>query len=134
MCKALIYTVNSASTAATLNAPVEIGSIIHKYGCAIHSDSSSFRITDSGYYDIDVSATFTAAVPGDVTLNVYSNGVLIPGATATETVTTANTEIRSVHFSATTKLNCWRDTKMLTIVATGTAPTITNIAVQIERE
>lgn len=133
MCKSLIYTVNATPLTATVDTPIDVGSIIRKQGYGIYADQAGFRLHDAGYYDIHVSATFTANAVGDVTIAVYSDGVPVLGGRATETITTANTEIRSINIGTTVRVQCMRDNPMITIVAEDTAPTITNLAVQIEK-
>lgn len=133
MCKSLIYTANTTPLAATVGAPINIGTTVRRIGNGIIADETSFRLRDAGYYDITVSATFTAAAPGDVTIAVYRDGVPIIGAEATETVTTANVEYRSVTVPTTVRVHCNHDSAMITIIPETTAPTITNLAVQIEK-
>ena len=59
---------------------------------------NAYSLQHQGMYKITVSATFTASAAGDVTLQLTENSTPIPGALATETITTADTEIRSVSF------------------------------------
>lgn len=58
-------------------------------------NGTSLSLQQSGIYHITATLTFTAAAAGDVTIELYENG-LPTGEYATETVTTATTEFRSV--------------------------------------
>ena len=58
-------------------------------------NGTSLALQQSGIYHITATLTFTAAAAGDVTIELYENG-LPTGEFATETVTTADTEFRSV--------------------------------------
>ena len=66
---------------------------------AIVNNGTSVSLNATGMYKIVVEATFTSASAGDVTLQLFANGEPIVGAFATETITTADTEVRSVSFS-----------------------------------
>lgn len=66
---------------------------------AIVNNGTSVSLNETGIYEVEVEATFTSAAAGDVTLQLFANGVAIDGAFATETITTADTEVRSVSFS-----------------------------------
>lgn len=62
-------------------------------------NGTSLSLQQSGIYHITVTATFTAPAAGDVTIELYENG-LPTGEFATETITTADTESRSVALDA----------------------------------
>ena len=133
MCTSVLYTVNTATTAAALDAPINLGTVIRRKNCGLSADGSVIRLEENGYYAVDVSATFTAAAAGNVTLTLYKDGVPVPGALATQTVTTAVAENRSVSIPAVVRQSgsCC-DTGSLTVVASGNAPTISNLAVRVE--
>ena len=58
-----------------------------------------------GYYFVTATVTFTAAEAGDINIVVKNNGVNVPGISATETITTADTEVRTVTLQGMVK-NC----------------------------
>lgn len=105
----------------------------------IVAEGEATTIYATGMYKITVEATFTAPVAGDVTLQLFENGVAIDGAFATETITTATTEVRSISFSTYVVVD---QTKVLginaitpesfTLVNTGVASTFTRVQVAIE--
>lgn len=101
----LIGTRNSTSQVVASGGLVNLGEVYRRYckknSCGIGAfnfGGSSISLQHSGIYKITVSATFTSPVAGDVTLQLFENGVAIPSALATETITTADTETRSVSF------------------------------------
>lgn len=96
---------NTTTQTVPVDGLVNLGSIYRRYddkdcsgfrAYAINGDSISLQ--QKGMYKVSVSATFNAAAAGDITLQLLENGTAIPGALATETITTATTEIRSISF------------------------------------
>ena len=99
---------------------------------------TSITLNHSGIYKITATATFTAPVAGDVTISLFENGVAIPGASATETITTATTESRSIalDYFVLVDSSCVLGVnttigKTITLVNTGVASTITNVVVDV---
>ena len=84
-------------------------------------------------YKISVHATFTAPAAGVVTLAVQQNGTTIPGATASETVTTAATETRTISFSTIVKSVCGNASDLISLVNAGVAADFTNVELDVER-
>ena len=105
------------------------------------AEGDATTIYATGMYKIVVEATFTAPVAGDVTLQLFENGVAIDGAFATETITTATTETRSISFSTYVVVD---QTKVLginaitpksyTLVNTGVDATFTRVQVAVENK
>lgn len=128
MSKALIYTANTAGAEVAIGNTILVGSIIRRYGRCIDATGSAINLTDEGYYLVDVSATVTAAVAGDVALALTQNGVPVPGATAAVTITTANTQTENLSITALVRvMRC--DTANLSVQVGGTAaPTVENMA------
>lgn len=128
MSKSLIYTANTAGAEVAIGNTILVGSIIRRYGRCIDATGSAINLTDEGYYLVDVSATVTAAVAGDVALALTQNGVPVPGATAAVTITTANTQTENLSITALVRvMRC--DTANLSVQVGGTAaPTVENMA------
>lgn len=142
-CKSMISTVNSASTAVTVGSTIPLGSITRRFGnkkgcpCVPALDlsgSNSIIVRESGYYDIDITATFTVPTAGNVTLTVFVNGVAVPGLTATTTVTTDSTQISTLNINAPDILvQCASVPATITIVLSGVAATFSNISVSVKK-
>lgn len=98
---------------------------------------NSISIQHPGMYTITVTATFSAPAAGNVTLQLYEDGAAIPGALATETITTAATEVRTVSFTYTILVNCNRVlnstdiVKNISVVNTGVEADFTNVVVNV---
>lgn len=132
-CKSAIYTANTASTAVAVNGVVPLGSVIRRFGCAVSSSGNAINLNERGYYNIDISATFTASAAGNVTLTVFQNGVAIPGATATTTITTDATQVASLSIPAVARVLDSCSTSAITVVLTGTAATFSNVAAVVNK-
>lgn len=102
---------------------------------------TAIAVNQSGVYKILVTAIVSAPVAGDVTLELQSNGVTIPGAIATETITTAATEFHTMTIQGYVLVNetCTLGipsilAQSLTVVNTGVASTVTNIVISVTKE
>ena len=126
--KSNIYTVNSTSTAVVEGGTIPLGTATRRYGQCINLNGNSITLNGNGYYDVDVTATFTGAV-GNATITLFKDGVAVPGATATTNIATANTQVASVSFPAIIKVRCCEQPANLTLVLTGVGVTFSNVAV-----
>lgn len=130
MSKALIYTANTAGAEVPIGNTVPVGSIVRRYGRCIDATGSAVNLVEPGYYIVDVSASVTAAVAGDVVLALTQNGVPVSGVRAATTITTANTQIENMAMTAVIRVMCC-DTANLSVLVDGTAaPTVQNMALR----
>ena len=92
---------------------VNLGNVVRKYCCANQCGIPTFSYTNgnnaitlnqAGYYKIDVNATFSGSASGVGSLTLYVNGLPLSHATASETITTATTEQRSIAFTTTIRV------------------------------
>lgn len=132
-CKSLIDVATTTSTAVIANGILPLQTIVRRRGCDINMSGNSVAITDCGsnFYLVTVTATFTAPAAGVVTLNLQQNGVNVVGATASATVTTAATEVRSLSFSAIVRTFNNNSIDALTVVNAGVAATFSNIDISV---
>lgn len=128
-CKSLIDVATTASSSVVSNATLPLATVVRRRGCDINLSGNSVAITDCGsnYYLVNITATFTAPVAGTVTLNLQQNGVNVTGATASTTITTENTEIRSLSFAAIVRTFNNQGIDSLSIVNSGVGATFSNI-------
>ena len=93
-------------------------------GCTVGhaAGTTSFTLNKPGYYYVTFNTTFTTTDTGVATVELRNGGVLIPGATGSETITTAG-NTKSISFSTIVRVlpSCPSidNTATLTIVATG---------------
>ena len=143
----LLGTRNITSQALVTGSAVNLGEIYRRYcrknNCGIKTfdfNTTSVALQHKGIYHIAATLTFTAPVAGVVIFQLAENGVALPGAIASETITTATTEV------ATTTLDyyvlvddeCVLGTpttliENISILNTGVASTVTNVVFNVEK-
>lgn len=134
---------NASEQVVPVGGIINLGTVYRRY-CKKCNGVKTFdfsglgvSLQQSGIYQITITATFTAPAAGDVTLEIYENGSPT-GVLATETITTADTESRSVtlDYFALVNSGCVLGNlttlaDSITLVNTGVAATITNVVVDI---
>lgn len=134
-CKSLIYVATTAPSAVVANGTLPLTTIVRRRGRDVNLSGNSIAITDIGsnYYRVAVTATFTAPVAGVIALALQQNGVSVTGATASTTVTTATTEVRSLSFTAIVRTFNGGTLDSLAVINSGLAATFSNIAITVEK-
>lgn len=134
-----IYVGSNTSNAVVVNGIVPLTTIVHREN---GNNSSEINLIGNAVaietgcrcrprYNIDAKITFTGATAGVATLSVYKNGIQIPFALASETITTPTTEVRTVTIPCGT-LTDRCSTNVYTIVNTGDiAITVTNVSMNV---
>ena len=95
-------------------------------GCTVGHvpGTSTFTLTKPGYYYVTFNTTFTTEAAGNVTVELRNGGIAVPGANATETITTVG-NTKSIAFTTIIKVlpSCCAidNTATLTFVVDGTA-------------
>lgn len=95
-------------------------------GCTVGHvpGTSTFTLTKPGYYYVTFNTTFTTEAAGNVTVELQNGGIAVPGANATETITTVG-NTKSIAFTTIIKVlpSCCAidNTATLTFVVDGTA-------------
>ena len=142
----LIGTRNVTTQNVVTNGNVELGSVYRRY-CKRINGTRTFDfigedviLQQNGIYHVTVTAVVSAATAGNVTLSLYENGVAVPSAFATETITTPNTELRTLvidYFAlvdTTCVLGCNSTVaKELSLVNTGIDATYTSVTMNVEK-
>ena len=128
MSKSLIYTANTSGAEVQIGNTVPVGSIIRRYGKCIDATGSAVNLVEAGYYLVDVSASVTAGVAGDVILALTQDGVPVPGARAAVTITTATTQTETLGITAMIRVMCCGNANLSVLVDGTAAPTIENMA------
>lgn len=129
---AAIQIANIVSTATAVGAVINLGTVQHRQNkCALSGSASGVILREPGYYTISATVTFTAPAAGNVTVVGRLNGEQLAGVTATETITTPNTEVRTVALTGLVYIPCGSAPATLTLANTGVASTITNVSVTV---
>lgn len=126
---------------------VNLGSVYRKYcrknQCGIptfSTDGNSVTLQQSGIYHITATLTFSSSVAGLVVFQLTENGTAIPNALASETITTAVTEVKTttIDYYVLVDKCCVLGTpstnaKTISIQNTGIGATITNVVFNVEK-
>lgn len=77
-----------------------------------HSEGSPvYKILEGGLYEVTFNANVTSAMAGSVALGLYMDGVLVPGTTVIETITTPG-DYSNVAFTKKFKICCRGDASL----------------------
>lgn len=102
-CNSAIYAANTNATVAA-NGNIPFGSVIRRFGCNCQLEGGAITCCGRGYYEIDCSITMTPVGAGAVGVQLYADGVAVPGATASVTGAAATTE--NLSFKALVRQRC----------------------------
>ena len=89
-CNSAIYCANTSKQTLVEGGAIPFGGVVRRFGKNIQMDGQNIVLMGSGYYDVVVSATLSPAATGDVSIQLYQDGVAVQGATASATVAAAN--------------------------------------------
>ena len=99
---ALLGVQNIGTQTVLADGMINLGSAYRKYcyknECGVSTfsrTSNDITLQQSGIYHVTATFVGTAETAGDVTIQMYVNGVPVDGAISTETITTATTEFRT---------------------------------------
>ena len=127
-----IYAINTNSTTVTAGNVIPC-TVARRTGCAIMEADNMILLRKPGYYIVNATVTLTASEADDVTIVLQKNGVAIPGFTATETFTTATTEVKTFYIQGIVKVLCYEGTPILTLVnaSNGVDIITSNVAITV---
>lgn len=102
-------------------------------GCSIShaAGSSTIQLNKAGLYliEFNADASTTATSGGTITLQLFKNGVIVPGAESTSTAT-SNTAVNTLSFSKVIQVlnscNCVNNQTNITVVNTNSAISMSN--------
>lgn len=132
------YSNTSQAIAVDAAIPFAINSI--RTGCTVThaAGSTTFSLNKPGFYFVTFNSTaaITDATAGDISVQLFNNGVAVPGAITTST-SSAETDIQSLSFSKLiqVKPSCCAVSNQtnLTFNNIGLAATFTNVNVVITK-
>lgn len=90
-CKSALYAVNNQSQIIENNSNINFGTIVRRFGSNCNLSGGNVIINGTGYYDIDTNFIFTPTTDGIISIGIYKDGTLIPGAFINLTVVIGNT-------------------------------------------
>ena len=143
----LIGVKNTGTQTVLADGIVNIGSVYRKYckknACGVPAfarTANDVTLNHSGIYHL--TATFVASAPaaGDVTVQLLVNGEVVDGVFATETITTATTEFRTmvIDYYVLVDKDCILNTEStvaqtISFQNTGDDATFTSVVVNVEK-
>lgn len=142
----LLGTKNFASQDVVTNGIVQLGNVYRRYCKRVNGtrtfefDNSDIILQQSGIYHITVTAVGSGDEAGTLAIQLYENGNAVPGAFSNETITTPETELRTltidyfVLVDSACVLGCSSTlAKAISVVNTGVAATFTSVVVNVEK-
>ena len=133
MCNnSLIYLATPTVSSVTAGGILPLTTIVRRRGSSVQQSNDSIVLSAPGYYHVSVGSTFTAPAAGVATIRLLQDGVAVQGATASTSITTETTEVRSLSFDAIVRIPSYGSPVTLTVVNSGMAITPSNIAVAVE--
>lgn len=146
MANLLIGAKNFATQQVVTNGLVEFGNVYRRFCKKINGiktfefDNSDIVLQQTGIYHVTVTAVGSGTAAGTLAIQLYENGFAVPGAFSNETITTPNTELRTLTLDYytlvdnTCVLGCNSTiAKAISIVNTGVPATFTSIVINIEK-
>ena len=130
-CKSALYAALQTPTAVAIDGVIPLGSLIRRYGCDISLNGNAVNLSGAGYYDVDTSITVAPTAASTVTATLVKDGVAIPGATASAAAAAGAPTVLS--FPALVRQACCASGSALTLVLTGAAATVNNVALRVQR-
>lgn len=137
--KNLIYAGSSTNSSVVSGAIIPLTSIEKKYnrcnscnevdlvGNVITIETANKRPR----YNIWAKITFTGVTAGLAEISIYKNGVLIPFAVGSETITTAGTEVHTITIPASILTDCCSTTSISIVNSGAIGLTVTNVNILV---
>ena len=132
MNNSLIMMSTASSSAILATGIVPLNTITRRRGQVLEGNSNSIIMNRPGYYKVNANITFTAPVAGVVSVKAQKNNVDILGMTASTTITTATTEVRSLSISGVVRVTCGEGFGTLTLINSGVEITSSNVEIDVE--
>lgn len=133
----MVNAYTNTSVAVASSAAIPFMNNRYVVGCGSRHTPGSETITLSrpGYYLVNFVGDMTAAA-GEVSVQLYNNGVAVPGALGTATVDTAG-DLKNIGISSVVKVlgscPCIENCANLTVNNTGLASTYSNAEITVVR-
>lgn len=132
MNNSLIFMTTTTNSSVLANGVIPLTTVQRKRCRSVQDGSNSVILNTPGYYKVTASITFTAPAAGTISVKLQKNNVDVPGVTASTTITTATTEVRTLNISGVVRVFCNEGIATLTLVNSGLAATIQNVALDVE--
>ena len=132
MNNSLIMMTTTTSNSVLANGVVPLTTITRRRGQTVTSNGNSVLLNRPGYYKVNATITFTSTATGIATIKAQKSGVDLVGMTASTTITTATTEVRTLNVSGVVRVFCNDPLASITLVNSGIAITTSNVEIDVE--
>ena len=133
MSRSLIQVANPSTQDVTVNSIISLGSVQRRFGCNCRLSGNAIEVAGEGYYKVDANVSVAPSAAGPVTVGLFVNGSLLPGAVAYGSVTTAGNPT-TLPIEATIRQACCCDSAdNVTLVLLTGAGTVQNVSVRVEK-
>lgn len=133
MSSSLIQTANQSQQTVAVNSIIDLGLVQRRFGNNIRMSGDAFELTGAGYYVVSASITATPTAVGNVTVEMYVNGVPYQGALGTGSVSVVGNSTNISVITTVRKGCCDVEASNITFVLTEGAGVIDNISVRVEK-
>lgn len=144
----LIGTRNFSTQTVVADEIINIGTVYRKYckknACGVMAFTrtvNDITLNHSGIYHITATLVGSGTTTGDVTVQLFANGEAIDGAFSTQTITTANTELRTfvIDYYILVDKDCVLGSEAtvantISLVNTGVGATFTSVVLNVSKE
>ena len=130
MSRALILASNTNTQTLTNGGVVNFGSVVRRYGCNLKMSGGNVVAKGEGYYPVFANVSFTATA-GTATIQIYKDGVEIPGARVVRT-TVADTTFAITIPTAIRQRCCNEST--IEVKINGVTATVVNASILVTKE
>lgn len=124
----LLYATNTSPQTLTDGQLINFGTPVRRYGKAIQVSGGNVTVNTEGYYPAIANVTFTPSANGTATLQLYENGVAIPGAKASIGVAANVTYSLVVPTAVRTKCCC---EKSISAAIVGVDSSVSNASILV---
>jgi len=147
MAKQLVGVQNIGTQTVLTGGVINIGDIYRQYRRTINGvkafdvTATGIRLQQEGIYHLTAVLVGSGTEAGDVTVQLFDNGIPVTPAFSTQTITTADTELRTfvidyyILVDSACILGCNSTVgRTLTLENTGVGATFTSVIVNIDKE
>ena len=133
MSRSLIQIANPSTQTVAVNSIIPLGSVQRRFGCNCRLSGNAIEVSGEGYYTIDGNVTVAPTAAGTVSVGLFVNGAILPGAISIGSVSTAANPV-TLPIEATIRQGCCCDSAdNLTLVLLNGAGDVQNVSLRVEK-
>lgn len=122
---------NTVVNVAT-NSIIPYNNIKRRYGCAVQLENGNVILKKSGYYRVYGTIVVSAPTAGNVSFQLSKNNVLDTSIIDVDTITTADTEIKTLAINGIVRVYCGEEISLINVANTGINVAVQNAILNVE--